>query len=142
MTIPHHQSVLVARKTCSCLGDAQKQFSLRSITRTGVWNIIPCQASEGSRYVDGQKFNHVYIFSTVIIGNQNYFKMNTLQSLFFIIEAYTDLSSILAYKKSMAGSEINCGCTPSDCKSSDNPYECPNCNWKECQCWAKNTGLE
>ena len=42
----------------------------------------------------------------------------------------------------MKDGKLHCNCVPSDCKSSDNPYECPNCNWTQCPCWARNVGLE
>ena len=35
-----------------------------------------------------------------------------------------------------------CNCLPSECKESETPYDCPNCNWKQCDCWAENNGLD
>ena len=29
----------------------------------------------------------------------------------------------------------DCGCLPSECKSSKSAKECPNCSWDECCCW-------
>lgn len=33
---------------------------------------------------------------------------------------------------------LRCNCLPSECESSDTPYDCPNCTWKQCDCWAEN----
>ena len=35
-----------------------------------------------------------------------------------------------------------CNCLPSECKASETPYDCPNCKWKQCECWAKNNEIE
>ena len=31
-----------------------------------------------------------------------------------------------------------CKCFPSECRISDTPYDCPNCTWTQCDCWAEN----